>query len=55
MHKQQENMKNVFFKSGREYFQSHWEPSWNCELEERIGNFGDGGKWVCVAYTLKQN
>ena len=54
MHKQQENMKNALFESGREYFQSHWEPSWNCELEERIGNFGDGGKWVCDAYTLKQ-
>jgi hypothetical protein len=54
MHKQKENIKNALFESGREYFQSHWEPSWNCEFEERFGNFGDGGKWVCDAHTLKQ-
>jgi len=32
---------------GAEWFQFHYEPSFHCELEERIGMMGDGGKWVC--------
>jgi hypothetical protein len=54
MKKQKENMNNAISESGRAYFQSHWEPSWKCEFEERIGNFGDGGKWVCDANSLKE-
>ena len=54
MNKQKENMNNALSESGRAYFQSHWEPTWKCELEERIGGFGDGGKWVCDANLLKE-
>ena len=52
--KQLQNMNSTLSGPGRAYFQSHWEPTWKCEFEERVGNFGDGGKWVCDAYTLKE-
>lgn len=39
--------------NGRTYYQFHWEPSWSCDFEERIGPIGDGGKWVCDAYKIK--
>jgi len=29
------------------FFYNNWEPDIGCALEERIGNNGDGGKWVC--------
>jgi len=32
---------------GAEWFQIHYEPSFHCELEQRVGMMGDGGKWVC--------
>ena len=53
MKNQWDNMNNELSETGRVYFQSHWQPSWSCEFEERIGNFGDGGKWVCDAFALK--
>ena len=37
---------------GRKYFQFNWEPNWSCGYEQRIGNVGDGGKWVCDAYMI---
>jgi hypothetical protein len=49
-----ENINNFLSKSGRMFFQSHWEPSWKCPFEERIGNIGDGGKWVCDPFTIKE-
>ena len=39
--------------NGRTYYQYHWEPSWSCDFEERIGPIGDGGKWVCDTYKIK--
>lgn len=32
---------------GKTWFQENFEPSIRCPLDERIGNVGDGGKWVC--------
>ncbi|CAF0899827.1 unnamed protein product [Rotaria sp. Silwood1] len=29
------------------FFQNNWEPTIQCEFERRVGNIGDGGKWVC--------
>ncbi|CAF3458204.1 unnamed protein product [Rotaria sp. Silwood1] len=29
------------------FFQNNWEPTIQCEFERRLGNIGDGGKWVC--------
>ena len=33
--------------SGRAWFQNNWEPSIRCIADKRMGNHGDGGKWVC--------
>jgi len=41
--------------SGRTFWQWHYEPSFHCELAERIGNVGDGGKWVCNPDQIRQS
>ncbi|CAF5157758.1 unnamed protein product, partial [Rotaria sp. Silwood1] len=35
------------------FFLSNWEPNFHCSHASRIGNMGDGGKWVCDLYRLK--
>ena len=41
------------FFPGREFYQKNYEPEWTCDYEERIGAYGDGGKWVCNAYKIR--
>jgi len=41
-------------KYGHIWFQKHYEPSFHCEFEERIGLMGDGGKWVCDPTRIQQ-
>ncbi|CAF3039216.1 unnamed protein product [Rotaria socialis] len=36
------------------FFQNNWEPTIHCPFEQRIGNTGDGGKWVCNIHQLQQ-
>ena len=38
--------------SGRAWFQNNWEPSIRCIADKRMGNHGDGGKWVCDPHCL---
>lgn len=33
--------------SGSVFFQNNWEPVVACAYERRMGNAGDGGKWIC--------
>ena len=37
------------------FFQNNWEPTIQCEFERRLGNTGDGGKWVCDVHRFEQN
>jgi len=41
------------FFPGNEFYQKNYEPEWTCDYEERIGLYGDGGKWVCNAYKIR--
>ena len=36
------------------FFQNNWEPTIHCEFDRRIGNTGDGGKWVCDIHRFEQ-
>lgn len=40
--------------TGPTFYQNNWEPTWSCGYEQRIGNLGDGGKWVCDAYLIAE-
>lgn len=31
-----------------------FEPFYNCHLKERVGELGDGGKWMCDLHDLKR-
>jgi hypothetical protein len=35
------------------FFLTNWEPNFHCSHARRIGEMGDGGKWVCDVFRLK--
>lgn len=40
--------------SAKTFFQIYWEPTFSCSFATRVGNTGDGGKWVCNPQQIKQ-
>ncbi len=44
---------NMIERPNERFFQSNWEPNFNCSYARRIGSMGDGGKWVCDPFRLK--
>ena len=44
---------NLMKKSSSIFFLSNWEPNFHCSHARRIGQMGDGGKWLCDPFRLK--
>jgi hypothetical protein len=49
-----QNKRNRISNSRFLFFQNNWEPTIQCEFERRLGNIGDGGKWVCDIHRFQQ-
>lgn len=37
----------------KKLFQIYWQPTFSCDDPVRVGNSGDGGKWVCNPYGMR--
>lgn len=46
--------RNQFLNSPYMFFQDNYEPTFSCRFEQRLGINGDGGKWICDVYRLKE-
>jgi hypothetical protein len=46
--------RNQFQDTAYMFFQDNYEPTFSCRFEQRLGINGDGGKWICDPYRLKQ-
>lgn len=45
--------RNINKVNHRIFFSSNWEPNFHCSHAHRVGKMGDGGKWVCDLFRLK--
>jgi hypothetical protein len=36
------------------FYQDNYEPNFSCAFERRVGQLGDGGKWICDPHRLKE-
>src|SRR5690242_15023414 len=48
-----QHKRNHISDSRRLFFQNNWEPTIQCKFERRLGNPGDGGKWICDIHRFK--
>ena len=46
--------RNRFLNSPSMFFQDNYEPTFSCRFEQRLGINGDGGKWICDVYRIRQ-
>jgi hypothetical protein len=37
------------------FFEKNWEPTLHCAFEQRFGNAGEGGKWVCDIDNIEKH
>ena len=49
-----QNKRNRISNSRHGFFQNNWEPTIQCGYERRLGNSGDGGKWICDIHRFEQ-
>lgn len=49
-----QHQRNRFLNTPSMFFQDNYEPTFSCRFEQRLGLNGDGGKWICDVYRLKQ-
>jgi len=45
--------RNMMKINHRIFFSTNWEPNFHCSYSHRVGKMGDGGKWVCDPFRLK--
>ncbi|CAF2064730.1 unnamed protein product [Rotaria magnacalcarata] len=50
-----QDKRNRISNSRSLFFQNNWEPTIQCAFERRLGNTGDGGKWVCDIHRFGGN
>ena len=49
-----QHQRNRFLNTPSMFFQDNYEPTFSCRFEQRLGLNGDGGKWICDVYRIKQ-
>ena len=49
-----QNKRNRISDARSLFFQNNWEPTIQCQFERRLGNTGDGGKWICDVHRFQE-
>lgn len=52
---QSQDKENMMKRNDSIFFLSNWAPNFHCSHARRIGNMGDGGKWICDLFRLKDH
>jgi FkbM family methyltransferase len=54
IHRDQARRQRTTGGTGKEWFQTNWQPSFSCGWQERIGPCGEGGKWICDPFRIAE-